>query len=337
MNKIELRKNAFILANQEGCEKKAKYTECSPIYIASTSNVKDTMALYGDAKKVLAVGSTGAHGFEALLNGAVKVDMFDVNELQKVFYNLMKTGIMYLDYEEFIKHFTWKEQKARFTKVDIGDLLSNEMYDKLVYHLDEDTEYVLSPLYDYFYSPDLIISKLFRFEHPVQTDYLKRFVSLYNEEEFYKLKNMLLNGADINYHIASLTDLDKKMTDSYDAIILDNILQSYKDIPEFDTPYDVNRFIDKRLSKLLDVGGVIQAAYGYEVGTALFKDEFGISYNSEEFGGLTCNFVKDIEKKESILIPLVKKWDTYSCDFIPGVEKFDGRKSDNMVLTYRKK
>lgn len=73
------------------------------------------------------------------------------------------------------------------------------------------------------------------------------------------------------------------MTDSYDVIVLDNVLQYYKDIPEFNNSSDVNSFIDKRISRLLNGCGVIQAGYGYEVGIAVFMDEFEIPYNSEEF------------------------------------------------------
>ncbi len=69
MDKKKVRAEAFKLATAFDEVKQAKYTECSPIYIASTSNVRDTMALYKDRKSVLSVGSTGAHGFEALLTG----------------------------------------------------------------------------------------------------------------------------------------------------------------------------------------------------------------------------------------------------------------------------
>lgn len=40
---------------------------------------------------------------------------------------------------------------------------------------------------------------------------------------------------------------------------------------------------------------------------------------------------------DSILIPLVKKYDHYSYNFIPGVENFDGREVENMFLTHKKK
>ncbi len=267
----------------------------------------------------------------------LRVDMFDINELQKVYFELFKAGIMHFEYDEFIKHFTWVGQKERFTKQDISDLLSNDMYDKLVNYLDSDTTSILSPLYDYLYSPDLILSNLFRFEHPINPEYLKRYVSLYNEESFKKLKNILWNGADINYKVVSLNDLANVFLDKYEVIILDNILQYNKDISGLESVDDVNNFISQTLGSMLTENGAIQAGYGYEVGTAAFKDSFGIPYNESEFAGIIGKIMLDVEKNSGILIPLVNNYDNYNYDFIPGVEQADGRESDNMVLTYVKK
>lgn len=75
------RDTAFKLASTPYVADNPIYTKYSPIYIAATSNVKGTMNLYQNYDSVLAVGSTGAHGYEAALNGASRVDLFDINEL----------------------------------------------------------------------------------------------------------------------------------------------------------------------------------------------------------------------------------------------------------------
>jgi len=43
-----------------------------------------------------------------------------------------------------------------------------------------------------------------------------------------------------------------------------------------------------------------------------------------------------IEKKETVNIPLIKKYKGYSYDIIPGVESNYDRKSENLILTYKK-
>ena len=78
---LEIRNAAFRLAEQKFVAGEPTYGLYSPIYIASTSNVTDTMNLYKNYEDVLTVGGTGAHAYEALLHGAKHVDLFDINEL----------------------------------------------------------------------------------------------------------------------------------------------------------------------------------------------------------------------------------------------------------------
>ena len=334
---IQTRNAAFKLANERYKPGEPVFGHYSPIYIAATSNVKDTINLYQNYDSVIFVVSTGAHGYEALLNGATKVDMFDVNELQRLFFEYMKVVITYLSYEEFIKFFTLKKQSTVMKRSDIKNLLSEELYSQLAYFLPEDVEEVFSPLYDFFDSTDLISSSLFRFEHVITLDYLKRNVSFYNEEQYYKLQKILRDDkCQINYKTVSLTDVPKQFDGKYDLIILDNILQYYKNITGLETPYLVNMFIQKQLSRLLTDNGVIQVNYAFEIGTDAFREKFKIPYD-KKYMGILCDFIIEKEIKDGINIPLVQKWDNnYSYSFIPGVETMSDISSDNMVLTYRK-
>lgn len=339
LNPFRAREEAFRLANSKYVPGNTTYTEYSSIYLGSTSNVKGTMSLYKGYESVLAIGGTGAHGFEAALNGAKRVDMFDVNFLQYVFYEYIKTAIMFLSYEEFITYFTLKEQSIVFKKKDIANLLANELYQKLALLLPDEVDYVLEPLFDYFYSPDLILSALFRFEHIVTLDYLKKFVSFYNKEEYYRLQQILRTGScDINYYQASVEDIPKKFKGKYDLIVLDNVLQYYSQIRGMETAYKVNMFINKELAKLLTDDGVIQAAYGYEVATDALKMSQGIPFTAcEESKNFISQLALKKEQKEGICTQLVKRWDNYTYDFIPGVEEEENKLAENVVLTYRKR
>lgn len=331
------RERAFNLVSCEYKMGSRLYTRYSPIYLAATSNVKSTLALYRGYEKVLAVGSTGAHGYEAALNNAKKVDMFDINELQKIYYEYMNTAIMYLDYEDFIKYFTLKEQKNLFKKSDIRDLLSNELFQRLEPYLSKEVQFVLGPIFDYFDSPDIVLSGLVRFEHPITLDYLKKYISFYNREEYYKLQNILRNHlCEINYYQESLENVPNKFHDVYDLIILDNILQGYSNIKSLDTSYKVNMFINKKLDSLLSDNGNLQVAYGFEVATDALKSGLQIPY--EESKQPFASVMIKREQKEGICSQLIKKWNNYSYDFILGVEQeMEKRLVDNVVLTYRKR
>lgn len=335
-NLLEAREKAFELVTTPHKNENISFNQYSSIYMASTSNVIDTMSLYNDYKKVLAVGSTGAHGYEALLNGATKVDLFDINELQRLYFEYMKTAIIHLKYEDFIKHFTLKYQKNIFQKSEISDFLSNELYSKLSPFVPKDVEFVFGPLFEMFYSPDLILSRLFKFNHNLTLNYLKKYISFYNEDEYYRLQNILRKGkSTIQYYQANLCDIPIKFADKYDLIILDNILQYYKNISEISTPYNVNMFIYKKLSTLLSENGCIQACYGFEIAADGLKKSFNIPYKNKINSTIFAQLLLEKELKEGICYQLAKKWNHYSYNFIEGVEKNHNENAQNVVLTYK--
>lgn len=348
MNSISsIREEAFKLASSKTDISKVMedptYEKYGSIYIATTANVVDTMKLYKNCNDVLAIGGTGAHCYEAILNGATTVDMFDVNELQKLYFEYMYTAIMHLDYETFIKHFTLANKTSFMHKSEIKDLLSEELYNKLVKYLPKDVEFVFSPLYDYYDSFDLLTSNLFITDHPINLDYLKRNASFYNEDEYYKLQKILRKeNCQIKYKTVSLTDVPSEFDKQYDLIVLDNLLQYYKDIPELETPYLTNLFIQKKLSNLLEDEGVIQVNYGFGIAAEAFKEKFNIPSNFELpkdtlLSILPKNIILREEQENGINIPLVERYGDYSYDFITGVEIEDGANMDNLVLTYKKK
>ena len=336
---LEARSAAYRLATSKYKVGDTTHTQYSSIYMASTSNVKDTMNLYDNFDSVLALGGTGAHGFEAALHGAKKIDLFDINYLQEIFFQFMLPAITYLPYEDFVRHFTLKEQHTVMDAKDFRNLLSYELWEKLAYFVPEEVEFVLGPVYEMMYSTDIVFSALFRFEFTVTLARLKRVISFYNKEEYEKLQKILRSeSCEINYHICSVTDVPKLFKgNKYNLIILDNVLQYYKDIPEINTPYQVNQFIDKKLSELLTEDGVIQAAYGYEIGSDATKKRLGMPYKTERNASLPAQFAIEKEIKEGICNQLINKWDHYSYNFIDGVEKeeFDG--AENVVITYKKK
>lgn len=333
---MKAREEAYKLARKPLIPGVTNYDTYDSIYIASTSNVKGTLELYKDYDSVLTVGSTGAHAYEAALHGAKKVDQFDINELQRLFYEYMKTAIIHLNYEDFVKHFTLKRQAFIMPKSELKDLLSNELYYRIKPYLPEDVEMVFGELFEHTSNLDLIMSSLFRYEHALNINYLKSVISFYNEKEYYELQNILRNNkCQITYHTAALKEVPYKFNDKYDLIIPDNIMQYYKNIPGLNNPSRVNMFIDKTLSQMLTEKGVIQANYGFTLAAEALKKYLGIPASKDKMiSSFAGQMQIALEVKEGIDTQLIKKWDHYSYTFIEAVEKNDRINTDNVVITY---
>lgn len=347
MDLLKAREVAFELAQQDAyktacetrCFQDANFSKHAPVYISATSNVKGLLALYKNYKRVLTVGGTGALGLEAAINGAKKIDMFDINELQKIFYELFETAITYLEYEEFIQYFSLEKLPKWFRKKDIDNLISTEMYEKLKEFLPSEARFVLDPLYESFYSSDLVLSGFVNFKHIIDIDHLKKIVSFYNKEEYNKLQSILRNKeCEINYHCVGLTDIPAYFKEEYDLVLLDNILQYYKNIPSLDTPEKVHQFVSEQLIKRVNVGGSIQVNYGFKVSTIAFFQKFGLPFDDslkEDYNMFDPKIKKEME--EGINSCLYEKWrDSYQYDLIPGIEE-PIEKIENTVITFKKR
>lgn len=333
----QLRENAAKLASQYNVSNRDIHEKNSPIYIATTGNAKDAMKLYKNINTALAVGGMGIYGYELALNGAKIIDLFDINELQKLYYDIVNATIIHLEYEDLINHFTLRHLKNK--NDNIKDLISFELYEKVRDYLQYETKYVYDYLYKNFQSQDLFLSSLYRAEYLLETEYLKKFASFYNKEEFYKLQKILKNKeCEINYHCISLQNLPEAMNKKYDLIVLGNILQYYQSMEYLNTPERVKKFIANSLSNLLTQNGKIQVNYGFETATNAVKKELGIPYE-KEYKDKLSQFVDErtIEKemKTGINIPLIKE-NNYTYDFIPGVESYEGNETENLILTYHK-
>lgn len=338
MDKIEKTVNeALKLVRTPFDSNKIIYGQYASIYLAPTGNVKDMMANFSSAKRVLAVGGAGAFGLEAAINGAKEVNMFDCNELQRCFFELVKASITILRYEEFMQYFTLKDQSPTMPRSELKDLLSPVLFFKVCDLLPYDVLVLYHFLYSNFDNVGMVYSSLYRYCHAMYREYLVRFASMYDEEKYYELQNILRKkSCKINYEQASLIDLPKKYTGPYDLIVLGNILQYYLTIPGLDTPYEVDKFIKKELSKLLAPNGTIQVNYGFIYATIGLKRKLGLphlenGYSSSYIG----NKMIEMNMKKDINIALMARGG-YDFTTIEGVESMEkGEPAENIVLTFK--
>ena len=198
------------------------FSTYSPIYIGTTSNVKKTLDLFYGYHRVLSVCGTGAHGYEALLHGASHVDLFDINELQRLYFLYMKTAITVLSYDEFIQFFTSSDE---WDDYENNMLLDNLLYQELEPFLSDEVKKVFGPIFTSFDSSDILISKLFRLDHNLSLDFLRNASSLYDRESYEQIQKILRENPDIiSCYTVSLSDVPKSFEGEYDLVLFDNIL-----------------------------------------------------------------------------------------------------------------
>ncbi len=301
----------------------------SRIYLAPTGNVKGVFDHYGENQSILTVGAMGSYAYEAILHGAKKVDLFDINILQYFYCELVQLGIKNFSFEQFMENFTTYILGVRaassYLLKDIDELLKKE--NSVV------TEY-FSKLLERYSRDEIIHSSLFNCLNG-NREHLKKNCSYYNKEEFYALKKILLaNEASLHYQICDIADIDQVFQNTYDLITFDNILQFYKSIEKLNDVSIVNQWIQNTVQNMLVSDGKIQVCYGH-LYTALYMMELlgtldpAYSYHNQLYA-------LSREKAKSGIIPnLYSLSDSYSIDFIQESDTFDSF-TKHCVLSYKR-
>lgn len=322
---------------------KDTFSTYSPIYLAPTSNVIDTVNLYTKDQEInnaLVVGSQGAFAYELILNGAKYIDCFDKNILQYLYFILYNTAIKTIDFEDFIANFTSQKlaQRAQSYEHILSNWLLFDVLDEMVKNVAE----YWAKLYKTGKFKDLIASNLFRTYYPFFIEDLKVYSSVYNKENYYKLQKLLNNqDIEINYHICDISELPKTFKDKqYDLMMFDNILQYYKHIPALDNISTVNLYAKEKLTPMLTNNGKIQIGYGFEVVADAVKGllDIDVPKLSSGINQRIIEYTVKKEQKEGFVPNIIKKYglnNLYSIDFIKAVEEMNGHlTSQNLVLTY---
>lgn len=199
-------------------------------------------------QSILTVASSGDHYFNALLKGASKVDMFDINYCNKLVIYLKKAGFENLDYDEFCMF---------FGLYDIHHIFFYDIYKKLHKELNEETECYWDYLYKLtkhqgysIYESDIIADYHDHIEEVLEANTYLR------EEEFLTLKRKLKEIPDISFTHTDVKELPFLLHENYDSMFLSNIGTYQKNTVFMKTV--------RKLSKHLKENGEIYFAYIYE-------------------------------------------------------------------------
>ncbi len=210
MNKYEkllYKENENSLLTPFGC------TEASYLW------TNENMYLYDDEdlsdKKILTVTSSGDHALNAVLNGAKKIDSFDINLYSKYISALKIAMIKKYDYIAFLYRVNWIE--------NIGGLNFNaekNMAEELKEYLTYD-EYMFWKTEEY-----LRINNKINFYDIVNTN-LYRNLNRYNNLCSYKKLRKMLGDVSISYSNFDIKDISDNVNQKYDEIYVSNILEFF--------------------------------------------------------------------------------------------------------------
>ncbi len=201
-----------------------------------------------EGKSILTVASSGDHYFNALLKGATKVDMFDINYCNKLVIYLKKAGFENLNYDEFCMF---------FGLYDIHHIFDYDIYKMFHHSLNDEATIYWNYLYELakhqgysIYESDIIADYHDHYEEVIEAN------AYFKEEEFLILKKKLKEIPDISFTHADVNELPFLLHENYNSMFLSNIGTYQKNTTFMKTV--------RKLSKHLKENGEIYFAYIYE-------------------------------------------------------------------------
>lgn len=238
------------------------YGKYAPFYTYTTENIRDYMNIYPiENKKVLTVCGSGDQALNAILMGASKVEVFDVNTAAILFLSLKKAAVIGLSLEEFIYNL-----KRHFPK---------QYYIAYRSYIPKDIRIFWDKVYGKY--NDL---SYFNFLSSKSTnEYVRR--NIYLESSNYIELKKLLKTFDIKTIRSNITELNKTATGHYDLILLSNILDHLR--YESSALDQYKSLLENEIIPLITKDGYIQCAYIY---FQYFNNDYYSSTNNNGINGV---------------------------------------------------
>lgn len=266
---------------------KRQYTK---VYDFTNENVNCLQYLYNfDNSKVLSVIGSGDQYFTSILNGAKKVDVFDINSTAYLYLLLKFYSIRELNYEEFYDLFINKNFDNIFIYKKLESVLPLEVLKYYKYLVKNKQSIIKKKKYENCFKNDGI-HLLLKQNQKYYFNKQRPIIPFLIKDNYYKLQEKIKNTEIPDFYNINLLDLKSVNNNNYDILLTSNIysylgmtLREYTNfLNEFNIP-EIQAFYDWYGDK-----SSIFDFYKYEITKVL-------SSSTYEYGRKT-NFVYSLKK-----------------------------------------
>lgn len=242
-----------------------KYLGFYQLYPFTTENISGYINEFNlKDKKLLTVGSSLDQSFNALLKGCKDQTIYDICPFIKYYFNLKKTAIEVLSYEEFCLFFNYKKfiveyyEKSKIAKkmFENNMIFNLTIYNKLKEQLrlnDYESYLFWDELFQNF-DGKIIRKSIFNADEN-RFDVIKDLSPYLHDEVNYNNLKMILKYLKPKFITGDIHEL--KLNEKYDNIFLSNIAMY-----EFDDLKLYKNLIDK-LDKYMNINGKMLFTYLY--------------------------------------------------------------------------
>lgn len=184
------------------------FRDCGAVYLFTNENIYGTLKTVGDIsdRRVLTVGASGDHAFEAYLAGAGIVDTFDINLNQKNIIELKSCMIKKLPYGQFMDFFFSSD-----------NFFNQKILTPIQSSFSDDVRKFLARC------ADGNILDRFRYRAAYTKEYnIKNLQYISNKENYSLLRDRL--PETIRFIHSDISSLKNKLNPKYDLMLLSNIV-----------------------------------------------------------------------------------------------------------------
>lgn len=237
--------------------------DLAPIYPFTTENISGYYKYFDfKDKDILMVCGSGDQAINAILKGARKITLFDINPLCREYFNLKVAAVKALTLKEFKSFFCYYQFFGDSYMDNNRNAMDIKLYLKLSPYLDEKTKFFWDTLYyecisNFRESNSLFNSDEYAIRHLIYyNDY-------FNDESYNRLKTMF-NRVKIRFIDSDIKGIARRVyPKKYDYIFLSNIIKYV------DGMYQKNGLLQFRnliyeMKKILNSNGKIMCGYLYD-------------------------------------------------------------------------
>lgn len=238
-----------------------EFSKYSSVYSFSTENLSYLEKINLEGKDVLTVTGSFDQTLNLVFEGAKKICNFDTN-VNTVFFGYLKmAAIKAFSYQEYLNFF-FGENK-----------MSYEMYQRLSIFLPDTIKEYWNFMYEYFLNDGNTLMNSRMLEKP--SDIKNTILGnpyLYSEENYERTRSRI-NEVEISFTEKNVLEIGED-NELYDAMFFSNI-ESYlvSDCFSEMSEQEYINFVEKKASKQLKEGGIIQVAYQYGYKTRIKATE----------------------------------------------------------------